>query len=315
MRTSRTTAGHLDECELSIGDIIESVTKTDPKIEFSATADGMVDMTFFFQLYADRDRKNSEILLKEVEELGCKGIFVTVDAVTNEKESWTRECLLSRQWLRLLQELPGSLLPSTKKVADSQLMSGFIDPALVWDDIKWLRKSTKVPLMLKGIMTWQDAVLTAQHGVDGIILSNHGGRNLDTCPPSILTLLEIQRNASWVFQKLEIIVDGGIKRGTDIFKALCLGASSVEIGRGFLYSVNYGEDGVEEFIGILRDELETTRRSMCANSLKELHPGMVSTRDVDHLASVGEKHPWATGIAKARVDLEKEINRITNANR
>ena len=285
-----------------VEDIIESVTKADPKIEVPVTADGMVDMTFFFQLYVDRDRKKSEVLLKKVEELGCKGIFVTVDAATNGKRELDERVSVEQAIAAAPARIPGEKFAKDKKGGGlARLMSGFIDPALVWEDIKWLRKSTKLPLMLKGIMTWQDAVLAAEYGVDGIILSNHGGRNLDTSPPCILTLLEIQRNAPWVFEKLEIIVDGGIKRGTDIFKALCLGASSVEIGRGFLYSVNYGEEGVERFIGILKDELETTMRLMGVNSLKELHPGMVSTRDIDHLVSVGEKHPWATGIAKARL--------------
>lgn len=284
-----------------VEDIIESVTKADPKIEFLATADGMVDMTFFFQLYVDRGRKKSEILLKKVKELGCRGIFVTVDAATNGKRELDERVSVEQAMAAAHARTPGESFDKDKKGGGlARLMSGFIDPALVWDDIKWLRKSTKVPLMLKGIMTWQDAVLAAQHGVDSI-LSNHGGRNLDTSPPSIHTLLEIQRTAPWVFEKLEIIVDGGIKRGTDILEALCLGASSVEISRGFLYSVNYGEDGVEKFIGILRDDLETTMRLMGVNSLKELHPGMVSTRDVDHLVSVGEKHPWATGIAEARL--------------
>ena len=275
----------------------------DPKLAHGrGVAGGVPPMTFFFQLYVDRDRTKSEVLLRKVEELGVKGIMVTVDAATNGKRELDERVSVEAAITAAPARIPGEKFTKDKQGGGlARLMSGFIDPALVWEDIKWLRKSTKLPLVLKGIMTWQDAVLAAEHGVEGIILSNHGGRNLDTSPPSLLTLLEIQRNAPWVFSRLEIIIDGGIKRGTDIFKALCLGASSVEIGRGFLYSVNYGEEGVERFIGILRDELETTMRLMGVRSLDELHPGMVWTGDVDHLVSVGEGHPYATGRAKARL--------------
>ena len=280
-----------------VEDIVESVT-LDHKLPYPEG----VPMSFFFQLYVDRDRRKSEVLLKRVEELGVKGIMVTVDAATNGKRELDERVSVEQAMKTAPARTPGEAFKKDKQGGGlARLMSGFIDPALVWEDIKWLRRSTKLPLVLKGIMTWQDAVLAAEHGVEGIILSNHGGRNLDTSPPSLLTLLEIQRNAPWVFSRLEIIIDGGIKRGTDIFKALCLGASSVEIGRGFLYSVNYGEEGVERFIGILRDELETTMRLMGVSSLGELHPGMVNTQDVDHLVSVGEEHPYATGRAKARL--------------
>lgn len=280
-----------------VEDIVESVM-LDKKLPHPEN----VPMSFFYQLYVDRDRKKSEVLLRKVEELGLKGIMVTVDAATNGKRELDERVSVEQAMKTAPARTPGEAFKKDKQGGGlARLMSGFIDPALIWNDIKWLRKSTKLPLVLKGIMTWQDAVLAAEAGVEGIILSNHGGRNLDTSPPSLLTLLEIQRNAPWVFDKLEIIVDGGIKRGTDIFKALCLGASSVEIGRGFLYAVNYGEEGVERFIGILRDELETTMRLMGVNSLNELHPGMVNTQDIDHLVSVGDKHPYAKGIAKARL--------------
>ena len=97
-------------------------------------------------------------------------------------------------------------------------------------------------------MTAMDARLAAAHGLHGIVLSNHGGRNLDTTPTSILLLLELQRNCPEVFSKLEVLVDGGVRRGTDVFKALCLGARAVGIGRGFMYALNYGQEGVEKFI-------------------------------------------------------------------
>jgi L-lactate dehydrogenase (cytochrome) len=93
-----------------------------------------------------------------------------------------------------------------------------------------------------------DAKKAAEHGIEGIVLSNHGGRSLDTAPAPILLLLELQKNCPEIFDKMEVYVDGGVMRGTDIFKALCLGAKSVGIGRGFLFALNYGQEGVAKFV-------------------------------------------------------------------
>jgi L-lactate dehydrogenase (cytochrome) len=127
-------------------------------------------------------------------------------------------------------------------------MAGFIDASLSWDDIPWLRRCTKLPIVLKGVQTAMDAKKAADHGIDAILLSNHGGRSLDTSPAPMLVLLELQKCCPEVFDKMEVYVDGGIMRGTDIFKALCLGATSVGIGRGFLFASTYGPEGVEKFV-------------------------------------------------------------------
>ena len=111
-----------------------------------------------------------------------------------------------------------------------------------------MRKHTKLPIVLKGIQTAEDAKMAMDAGMDGIMLSNHGGRSLDTSPPAIFTLLEIHKNCPEVFDHLEVLIDGGIRRGTDILKALCLGATAVGIGRSFLYATNYGQEGVEHLI-------------------------------------------------------------------
>jgi L-lactate dehydrogenase (cytochrome) len=106
----------------------------------------------------------------------------------------------------------------------------------------------KATLVLKGVQTAMDARKAVEHGIDAILLSNHGGRSLDTSPAPLLVLLELQKCCPEVFDKMEVYVDGGIMRGTDIFKALCLGAKSVGIGRGFLFASTYGPDGVEKFV-------------------------------------------------------------------
>jgi L-lactate dehydrogenase (cytochrome) len=124
----------------------------------------------------------------------------------------------------------------------------FIDPALTWDDIPWIRQHTHLPIVIKGIQRWEDAVTACKLGCEGIVVSNHGGRAADTAPPSIITLLELHRNCPEVFASMEVLIDGGFRRGSDVVKAICLGASAVGMGRPFLYAVNYGTAGVEHAI-------------------------------------------------------------------
>jgi L-lactate dehydrogenase (cytochrome) len=203
-------------------------------------------LPIFFQLYVDKERAKSEALLAKAERLGAKAVFLTVDApVPGKREADERI---------QADETLSVPMSGAKAVNDSKggslgrIMGGFVDASVSWADIPWLRKTTSLPIILKGVQTAADARLAVQHGIDGIILSNHGGRSLDTSPASILVLLELQRNCPEVFDSLEVFVDGGIYRGTDIFKALCLGARAVGIGRGFLYAVNYGAEGVEKYV-------------------------------------------------------------------
>lgn len=134
------------------------------------------------------------------------------------------------------------------------------------------------------------------------ILPRHGGRSLDTAQPSILTLLELHRICPEDFHSgLEVYIDGGITRGTDILKALCLGVTAVGIGRPFLYSLCYGQEGVEHMISILKDELETSLRLVGVTDVQRLHPGLVNTKNSDHLVERGEDHGWIKWKPKARL--------------
>lgn len=110
-----------------------------------------------------------------------------------------------------------------------------------------------------------------------------------------MTLLECQMNCPSIFAQLEVYVDGGVRRGADILKALCLGATAVGMGRPFLYALNYGHEGVEHFVEILKTELTTAMALIGVTNLSQCHPSFVSTLDVDHLVSKGEGHPYATG--------------------
>jgi L-lactate dehydrogenase (cytochrome) len=203
------------------------------------------DQSFFFQLYVNKDRRKSEELLAQVKALGIKAIFVTIDApVPGKREADERA-----------KADEGLSIPSGSKARSDgkgggygRIMGRWVDASLSWDDVAWLKRHWDGPMVLKGVMTAADAQLAVKHGLQGIVLSNHGGRNLDTSPASILILLELHKCCPEVFDKIDVLVDGGIRRGTDIFKALCLGAKAVGIGRGFLYALNYGEEGIEKFV-------------------------------------------------------------------
>jgi L-lactate dehydrogenase (cytochrome) len=133
---------------------------------------------------------------------------------------------------------------SSKEAAGSGSRCSFgTDPTLTWKKtLPWLAKHTKKPIILKGLQTHEDAYLAAQHvpQVQGIILSNHGGRAADTAPPAVHTLLEIRKYCPEVFEKLDIVVDGGIKRGTDVVKAPVMGAKAVGMGRAALFGLGAG---------------------------------------------------------------------------
>ena len=139
-----------------------------------------------------------------------------------------------------------------------------------------------MPIILKGVTTWEDAVLAAEAGVQGIVVSNHGGRQLDTAPSGLEALVEIttklRERGLWPNPKFEIFMDGGVKRATDVLKAIALGASGVGIGRGFLYSFcAYGQEGVEHAFDLLNDEFQLNMRLLGVSKLSDLQPGMVNT--------------------------------------
>jgi L-lactate dehydrogenase (cytochrome) len=215
----------------------------------------------FFQLYVDKQREKSEKLLRHVEELGVKAIFVTVDAPVPGKREADERVKADES---LSTPMSGARAKNDSKGgALGRIMGSYIDASLSWNDMPWLRKNTKLPIVLKGVQTAMDARKAMEMGIEGIVLSNHGGRSLDTSPPPILVLLELQKCVPECFERMEVFIDGGVMRGTDIFKALCLGARSVGIGRGFLFALNYGQEGVEKYV-----ESKFSRASMRTSLLE-----------------------------------------------
>jgi len=165
-------------------------------------------------------------------------------------------------------------------------------PDLTWrDTLPWLAKHTSLPIILKGLQTHEDAHLASLQSqyVKGIILSNHGGRALDTAPPALHTLLEIRKYCPEVLTKLEVWVDGGIKRGTDVVKALALGAKGVGLGRAPLFALGAGgQAGVERMFEILKAETETAMRLLGCETVEQLSLRHVNTRALDRDIFDGE---------------------------
>jgi (S)-2-hydroxy-acid oxidase len=151
---------------------------------------------------------------------------------------------------------------------DVSKVSGLHFPGMTWDFVKRLRDTTTKKLLIKGIVTKEDAQLAVAHGVDGLIVSNHGGRAEETLRPTIECLPEVVEG---VQGKIPVLVDGGVRRGTDIFKALALGATAVGIGRPYAWGLAaFGQEGVEAVLAILRRELETVMRQAGARSIADI---------------------------------------------
>ncbi|QRD89621.1 putative L-lactate dehydrogenase [Aspergillus flavus] len=257
---------------------------------------------FFFQLYINRDRAASEQLLRRVEKSGIKAVFLTVDApVAGKREADERVGADASEIIYTAPMTGAQGVGDAKGSALGRTMGRYIDASFTWEDLKWLRRSTSLPIVLKGIQTAEDALMATEHGVDGIVVSNHGGRSVDTSTSSIAVLMEIRQCCPQVFEHLEVFVDGGIRRGTDIFKAICLGAKAVGMGRQFLYSLTYGQEGVERLIEIMKDELETTMKLLGITDLSQAHPGLLNTLDVDHLIPKRLGESYSGPVVKARL--------------
>ncbi|THV84978.1 L-lactate dehydrogenase [Aureobasidium pullulans] len=236
----------------------------------------------FWQLYADKDLEKSKTFVRRVEKAGVAAIWLTVDSpVVGNRERDER----SKSVVDIEEEME-KVVETTQSVGIAKASTGFINADLNWEMIDWLRKTTKLPIVIKGIQSVEDAVSAFHHKVDGIVLSNHGGRSQDTAQPPLLTLLEIDQYAPNILGKhMQVFVDGGIRRGTDIIKALALGATAVGIGRPVLYSMSggYGEHGVRRMVQILRNELQTNMAFIGASNVGEIERGMINTRSLERM--------------------------------
>ena len=233
--------------------ILSSLSNTDVE-EVVAAARGPV----WFQLYVYRDRAATEALVRRAEAAGCAALVLTVDAPQlGCRERDVRNRFHLPEGLSVKNMLAAGYGAVEQAAGDSGLAAYFaslIDPSLTWDDLAWLAALTRLPLLIKGIVRADDAARAVACGVAGIVVSNHGGRQLDTSPPTIEALPAI---AEAVDGRLEILLDGGVRRGTDVIKALALGARAVCIGRPILWGLAVdGEHGAEHVLSLLRAELD-----------------------------------------------------------
>jgi 4-hydroxymandelate oxidase len=215
-------------------------------------------VSLWFQVYVYKDREATRELAQRAADNGCKALVLTVDTPYLGKRE--RE-IRSGFHLPPNMELPNYRALGKTSVSQGNEESGLarhftenIDPALTWKDVEWLRTISGLPVVVKGILRSDDAKKAAEHGAAGIIVSNHGGRQVDTALATIRALPAI---AEAVENRLDIMLDGGVRRGTDVLKALALGAKAVFLGRPILWGLGYdGEQGVKRVLEILRDEFD-----------------------------------------------------------
>ncbi|KAK9357992.1 FMN-dependent dehydrogenase-domain-containing protein [Lipomyces starkeyi] len=277
------------------------------------------EQPFAFQLYVQNERARSEKQLRDVVKAGCKAVVLTLDAPTPGKREMDER--LAREEARASGHVDeGEALSANSgrgKDTDGGIGRALFQGTagdLVWDDLKWLRKQLPddIKIVLKGLQTVEDVVLATQQVdkttgkalVDAVLLSNHGGRALEGSSPPLLVLEELRTYAPDVFRTLEVYIDGGIRRGTDVVKALCLGATQVGIGRPALMSLagGFGEAGVSRVIQILREEIETAMRLLGAVTIEQLGPQYVNTRQLDAMLGPSPQAAAAAGaLFKAKL--------------
>jgi 4-hydroxymandelate oxidase len=226
----------------------------------------------WFQLYPQPTREATEALVGRAECAGYRALVVTLDAPVNgirNREQRARFTLPPG-----VEAVNTACLPSQRTwQAGPSLCGGILEHALTWEDLGWLRGLTRLPLVLKGVLHPEDAARALDSGVDGLVVSNHGGRTLDTTPASIEALRRVRAR---VGGRVPLLLDGGIRRGTDVLKALALGAEAVMIGRPYVHGLAAaGAVGVAHVVHILRAELEVAMALTGCRNLGAIGPDVL----------------------------------------
>ena len=252
--------------------MVLSTMSTVPMEEVAAAAEGRR----WFQLYVYPERDVTKRLVQRAEAAGYSALCLTVDVPYLGRRE--------RDFYNQLQFPPG-IVPanfldmievSEFHATDSALAAqaaSLISPAITWDDVDWLRSITSMPVLLKGVLTAADAKVALDHGVAGIIVSNHGGRQLDGVPAPVEVLPEI---VEAVAGRVPVLVDGGVRRGTDVLKALALGADAVLIGRPYVWGLAAeGEAGVRNVIRMLQEEFRLAMALSGCRSVGEINRALI----------------------------------------
>lgn len=252
------------------------------------------DVQRWFQLYVLRDRGITKTMIERARATGCKALVLTVDTkVQGPRERDMRNGFtvppkftlgtmidFARHWQWLVdvglgpkvtfRNFDGTAAQSGNAVTITQFIAGQYDLSISWKDVDWFKSVWGGPIALKGVLSPEDARIAVDHGVDAIIVSNHGGRQLDGAISAIDALPGV---VAAVQGKAEVILDGGVRRGSDVVKALCLGARACMIGRAWLYGLaSGGEAGVAKALDILIKEIDTTMTLLGRTTLSELGP-------------------------------------------
>jgi 4-hydroxymandelate oxidase len=222
------------------------------------------------QLYVNPDRAFTRELVRRAEAAGYGALCLTVDSPVfgarnrEERAGFRLPAGATAENLTAL----GGAAQKTLHTATDGVYSPIVDPSLQWKDVDWLCSFAKLPVVLKGILSPEDARLAVEHGAAAVIVSNHGGRNLDSAPATIEAL---PRVAEAVEGRIPLLLDGGIRRGTDVLKALALGARAVLIGRPYVWGLAVGgAEGVTEIVRILRDEFRSAMALCGTPSLAQI---------------------------------------------
>jgi 4-hydroxymandelate oxidase len=231
----------------------------------------------WFQMYVQNDRSFTRDLLQEVLAAGCEAVCVTVDQPVNAIRD--REARIGFELPKGMERANlkrlGALAAAAHSPEGFNIYNAVRAADLTWKDLEWLRSECTVPLLLKGILHPDDAILAQQSGCDGIIVSNHGGRALDGVQATLTALPAIVA----AVPEMTVLMDGGIRRGTDIVKALALGAEAVLLGRPYLFGLAVdGAAGVAQVINMLHMELQIAMGLMGCSNVEQLQPSLLHSR-------------------------------------
>lgn len=233
----------------------------------------------WFQLYIQPDRGFTRELVQRAERAGYEALVLTVDAPASGARDRERRANFQLPAHVSAVNLAGMAAPAqrTLQPGQSALFDNLLASAPTWNDVAWLQSITRLPVLLKGVLHPDDARQAAALGVGGVIVSNHGGRTLDTSPATAAVLPRIVQA---VAGELPVLVDGGIRRGTDILKAIALGASAVLVGRPYIHGLaNAGALGVAHVLRLLRDELEIAMALCGCRTLAQAGPHLLFRPD------------------------------------
>lgn len=254
--------------ELETGMVLSTLSTT--SVEDVSAA---LTQPLWFQLYIEKDRGATKALVERVEQAGCRALVLTVDTpLLGRRERDIRNQFhmmpgLSAPHIRVNNS--GAL---SEPIASASALGKYVatqwDSSISWKDLEWLQSVTTLPILIKGVVRGDDAVTSLNHGAAGVIVSNHGGRQMDAAVTTAHALREV---ASAMAGRGTLLVDGGIRRGTDVLKAIALGANAVLLGRPVLWGLSAGgADGVKRVLQLLREEFDLAMALSGCREVREI---------------------------------------------